>query len=146
MPETISKSKISRGKNEIKIRTFQPKNRVIYLSSYFDRNPQQFYSSLSVSEQKELLDRLRLDYSQILFDYFSSDEKIARSLDIFVREVFLVNLPVHRVIEIHCSLIDDLRRQLMVEGLQTAHLCSFRLTLIEVIARLGEIYRKAIHN
>ena len=146
MPKTISNSRISKGNNKIKIQNFPSKNRVLYLSSYFDRNPQQSYSSLSVSEQEDLLNRLKLEYSQILFDYFSSDDKIARLIDCFVKEVFLVDLPVHKVVEIHCLLIDELKRQLMIKGLHTEHLCSFRLTLIEVIARLGETYRKAIHT
>ena len=143
MPETISKSKISRCENKLESPNVRSRKQLLYLGSYFNRNPQQFYINLSVSKQNELIDRLQLDYSQILFDYFSSEDAIARLIDRFVTEVFLVNLPVHKIVEIHCSLIDDLRQQFMLEGIQTAYLGNFRLTLIEIIARLGEMYRKA---
>ena len=146
MPKTISKSKISRCENKLESPNVRSRKQLLYLGTYFNRNPQQFYINLSVSKQNELIDRLQLDYSQILFDYFSSEEKIVCLMDSFVREVFLLDLPVYKVIEIHCLLIDDLRQQLMLKGIQTAYLDNFRLTLIEVIARLGEMYRKAIRT
>ncbi|MEM7761167.1 MAG: hypothetical protein AAF298_24010, partial [Cyanobacteria bacterium P01_A01_bin.40] len=50
----------------------------------------------------------------------------------------------NKVVEIHMGLIDDLERELKFKGLHTEHLSDFRLTLIDVIAHLGEMYRNVI--
>lgn len=142
MPKTLN-TQFPRYGNELNSSNTNSEEKLVYLGTYISREPQQFYSSLSVSKQEELLERLKLDYSQILFDYFASEAKIARQIDRFVERVFALNLPVYKVVEIHCSLIDNLKRQLMLEGLRTEYLSSFRLTLIEVLARLGETYRHA---
>ena len=144
MPKTLStQSSHPSNKSERLNISISSGTKLLHLGTYTSREPQQFYSSLSTSEQEELLESMKLDYSQILFDYFSSETKNARQIDRFVNQVFFLNLPVYKVVEIHCSLIDNLKRQLTVEGLQTAYLSSFRLTLIDVLARLGETYRHA---
>lgn len=139
MPKTLSIKSPRRGK-ELDRSNVNSGGKLVHLGTYVNKSYQQFYSSLSVSEQQELLEILELDYGQILFDYFASEAKIARQIDRFVNQVFALNLPVYKVVEIHCSLINDLKRQLVLEGIQTAYLSSFRLTLIEVLAHLGETY------
>ena len=143
MMSTTLSTQFPRRGNELNSSNVNSGEKLVYLGTYVTRDPQQFYSSLSVLEQEELLERLKLDYSQILFDYFASEAKIARQIDRFVNQVFALNIPVYKIVEIHCSLIDNLKRQLMLEGLRTEYLSSFRLTLIDVLARLGETYRRA---
>ena len=47
-----------------------------------------------------------------------------------------------KVIEIHLDLINTLEKQLILDGLDAEYLSDFRLTLIDVMAHLGEIYRR----
>lgn len=49
-----------------------------------------------------------------------------------------------KVVEIHMELIDDLERQLKLEGLHSEYLSDYRLVLIDVIAHLGEMYRSVL--
>ena len=54
------------------------------------------------------------------------------------------DLAIDQVVEIHMKLIDDLARELRVEGLHPDFLSDYRLTLIDVIAHLGEMYRSVL--
>ena len=120
------------------------KERLGYSGIYSKRNSQHFFNCLSSFEQEKLLKKLKVIYSQILFNYFSSHDNINNLIDRFVEEAFFVNLPIGKVVEIHMELIDNLEHQLKFEGLHTAHLSDYRLTLIDVIAHLGEMYRMVI--
>ena len=102
------------------------------------------FAFLSKFEQKQIIKNLKLEYSLILFDYFADDESINRQIENFSQEAFRVNLPMAKVVEIHMELINSLENQLMLEGLDTEFISIFRLTLINVIAHLGEMYRHAI--
>ena len=113
---------------------------------YFKRDAQVFFNNLTFLQRQELLDRLKSLYSQILMKYFSEEEDLNNLIDRFVEEAFFVNLPMNKVVEIHLELIDKLDRQLKFEGLNTEHLSDFRLTLIDVIAHLGEMYRSVVCN
>ena len=144
MPEIVTKSQIERHKNQQNRLNSKLKERLGFSDIYFKRNAQKFYNNLAAHEQKELLKRLKLLYSQILFDYFSAENNINNLIDRFVEEAFFVNLPINKVVEIHMELIDDLERQLIFEGLNTEHLTDFRLSLIDVIAHLGEMYRSVV--
>ena len=144
MPETACNSQIDRRGNLRRGLKSSLRKRAVSPSIYLKRDPQRFFSNLSVAEQQELLNRLKFSYSRILFDYFSSEEKIDRLINRFAEEAFLIDLPVHKVVEIHGSLIDNLNYQLMLEGIHTEYLSDFRLTLIDAIAHLGEIYRKVM--
>ena len=120
------------------------KERLGYSGIYSNRDSQYFFNCLSHFEQKKSLEKLKLIYSQILFSYFSSEDKINNLIDRFVEEAFFINLPINKVVEIHMELIDNLEHQLKFEGLHTDHLSDYRLTLIDVIAHLGEMYRMVI--
>lgn len=50
----------------------------------------------------------------------------------------------NKVIEIHVNLVNNLERKLKLEGLHTEHFSNLRLTLIDAIAHLGEMYWSAI--
>lgn len=144
MPKTISKYHIDRHKAQQKRLNLPPPERLKYSGVYLARDSRQFFQKLSALEQEKLLGKLKFIYSQILFDYFSSQDNINNLIDRFVAEAFLANLPINKVVEIHMNLIDNLERQLIFEGLHTEHLSDFRLTLIDVIAHLGEMYRNLV--
>ena len=144
MSETVSKSQVDRHKSQQDRLNSKLNERLGYSSIYFQRDPQQFFNNLSTLEQRRLLERLKLIYSQILFNYFSDEDNINNLIDRFVEEAFFVSLPMNKIVEIHMELIDNLERQMTFEGLNTEHLTDFRLTLIDVIAHLGEMYRGII--
>lgn len=144
MPKIINELQIERHKQQQNQLHSKLNERLEYSGIYFNRNSQNFFKHLSVLKQKELLERLKLIYSQILFDYFSSEDNTNSLIDRFVEEAFFVNLPMTKVVEIHLELIDNLERQLKFEGLHSEDLSEFRLTLIDVIAHLGEMYRSVI--
>lgn len=144
MPKTSNNSQIDRHTSPQNRLNSKLQERLGSSDIYFQRNSEHFFGSLSILEQEILLDRLKLIYSQILFDYFSAEENINSQIDRFVEEAFFVNLPMNKVVEIHMELIDKLEHQLVLEGLHVGHLSDFRLTLIDVIAHLGEMYRSVI--
>lgn len=113
-------------------------------SPYNQKNCQKTFDRLSKFEQKQIIKNLKIEYSLILFDYFSDERSINSKIENFSKEAFKVNLPISKVVEIHMELIDSLENQLIVEGLHSEFISIFRLTLINVIAHLGEMYRKAI--
>ncbi len=140
MPKTISKYHIDRHQaQQNRLNSQLPRFKSTDI--YFARHSQQSFHQLSTLEQERLLSRLKLVYSQILFDYFSSQDNINNLIDRFVAEAFCFNLPINKVVEIHMSLMDNLEQQLISQGLHTEDLDDFRLTLIDVIAHLGEMYR-----
>jgi len=108
---------------------------------YEERHRIKHFDNLSEFEQKKILKDLKVEYSLILYDYFSDKDSINHKIEDFSREAFKIDLPMSKVVEIHLDLIDDLEKQLMLEGLNTEYLSDFRLTLIDVIAHLGEMYR-----
>lgn len=118
----------------------KPNLRLRYSSTYFKKVPQGLFNSLSILEQKKILESFKLSYALILFDYFSLRNQINDRVDCFAKEAFRINLPMSKVVEIHADLIDNLERQLMFEGLRSETLSDFRATLIDVIAHLGKIY------
>ena len=107
---------------------------------YFARH----FDDLSEFEQKKALKSLKVEYSLILFDYFSDRNSIDNKIEDFAKEAFKIDLPISKVVEIHLDLIDSLEKELMIEGLHVEYISDFRLTLINVIAHLGEMYRNAI--
>jgi circadian clock protein KaiA len=93
---------------------------------------------------QNLLQEFKAMYSQILRNYFIEENQINNQIDQFVEQAFFVNLPLGKVVEIHLEVIDSLARQLELEGLHTEYLSDYRLTLIDVIAHLGEMYRSVL--
>lgn len=120
------------------------RERLGYLGVYYKRNPQQFFHNLSQQEKRELLSQLRSGYGQIILGYFSKENKINQAIDQFVNQAFFADLSVGQVVEIHMDLIDDFATQLKLEGRSEEILLDYRLTLIDVIAHLCEMYRRSI--
>lgn len=144
MPEAIPKNQINQQNYHQERLNSKLQERLGYTDVYSQRDEQVFFENISPVEQKKLVKELKLIYSEILFNYFDSEETINNQIDRFVETAFFVNLPMNKVVEIHIELIDDWERQLKFEGLHTEHLSDYRLALIDVIAHLGEMYRSVV--
>lgn len=120
------------------------KERLGYLGVYYKRNPQYFYRNLSQEEKQEFLEALSLDYRQILLNYFSKDDQINQTIDQFVNRAFFADISVSQILEMHMELIDEFAQMLKFEGRSEEILLDYRLTLIDIIAHLCEMYRRSI--
>ena len=72
------------------------------------------------------------------------DDRNNERLDAFVNAVFFADLSVAKVVEIHMDLIDEFSKQLKLEGRSDEILLDYRLTLIDTLAHLCEMYRRSI--
>lgn len=120
------------------------KERLGYLGVYYKRNPQYFLRYLSPTERQQLLEKLRLEYRQIILHYFSQDEELNQKIDSFIDQLFFADLPVSQLVEIHMELMDEFSKQLKIEGRSEDILLDYRLTLIDTIAHLCEMYRRCL--
>lgn len=120
------------------------KERLGYLAIYYNRNRHNFFRYLSPAQQQELSIQLKEQYRLIVLAYFTPDSQLNDLLDKFVASVFFADLPVSEVVEIHMDLMDDFATQLKIEGWSEDILLDYRLTLIDVIAHLCEMYRQSI--
>jgi circadian clock protein KaiA len=120
------------------------KERLGYLGVYFKRNPQNFLRHLPAAEKQELLEKLREDYRSIVLCYFLEDGTLNQRIDDFVNVAFFADIPTAQIVEIHMDLMDEFSKQLKLEGRSEEILLDYRLTLIDVIAHLCEMYRRSI--
>jgi circadian clock protein KaiA len=120
------------------------KERLGYLGVYYKRNPQNFFRRLSREPQQELLETLKANYQAIILCYFTNDGTLNQRIDDFVNTSFFADMSVPQVVEIHMELIDEISKQLKLEGRSEEILLDYRLTLIDIIAHLCEMYRRSI--
>jgi circadian clock protein KaiA len=120
------------------------KERLGYLGVYYKRNPAYFYRNLSRQGKKELIDQLSADYRKIILNYFVQDSEINQEIDQFVSQTFFVDISVSQILEIHMELMDEFSQQLKLEGRSEDILLDYRLVLIDILAHLGEMYRRSI--
>jgi circadian clock protein KaiA len=120
------------------------KERLGYLGVYYKRNPQNFYRHMTQSQQQELLRQLKAEYREIVLRYFSDDFKLNERIDNFVNIAFFADISVPQIVEIHMDLIDEFSKQLKLEGRSDEVLLDYRLTLIDAVAHLCEMYRRSI--
>lgn len=120
------------------------KERLGYLGVYYKRNPQLFYRNLAPEEKNELMRELRRDYREIILNYFLQDYPINQAIDELVNNVFFTDLSVSQILEIHMELMDEFSQQLKLEGRSEEILLDYRLALIDILAHLGEMYRRSI--
>ncbi|NJN58937.1 MAG: circadian clock protein KaiA [Leptolyngbyaceae cyanobacterium SL_5_9] len=120
------------------------KERLGYLGVYYKRNPQNFLRHMPASERKELLQQLREDYREIILSYFSRNSNLNEKIDNFVNVAFFADISVSTIVEIHMELMDEFSKQLQLEGRSDDILLDYRLTLIDAIAHLCEMYRRSI--
>lgn len=120
------------------------KERLGYLGIYYKRSPKAFLRNLPPEEQQAFLEELRLEYRMIVLSYFQDDQDLNQRIDNFVNAAFFADVPVSQIVEIHMELMDEFAKQLKLEGRSEEILLDYRLTLIDTIAHLCEMYRRSI--
>ncbi|XZO02689.1 MAG: circadian clock protein KaiA [Microcoleus sp.] len=120
------------------------RERLGYLGVYYKRNSQNFLRNLSQEEKPKFLEQFKLIYQKIVLSYFSEDTAVNNQIDEFVNIAFFADVAVTQVVEIHMELMDEFAKQLKLEGRSEEILLDYRLTLIDVIAHLCEMYRRSI--
>ncbi|MBD2305108.1 circadian clock protein KaiA [Chroococcidiopsis sp. FACHB-1243] len=105
---------------------------------------QSLSQQMTLNRDREFLQQLKADYCQILLRYFNNDNTVKQQIDRFINVAFDAKVPVPQIIEIHMELIDKFSKQLKLEGRNDEVLLDYRLTLIDILAHLCEIYRTSI--
>ncbi len=127
--------------------------RLGYLGVYYKRSAQNFFRNMTPEERHEFLNQLRQDYRRIILNYFTKNDTSERNtvekelnqqIDDYVNLAFFADISVSKIVEIHMELMDDFSKQLHIEGRSEDILLDYRLTLIDVIAHLCEMYRRSI--
>ena len=113
--------------------------------SYHNGQEQTVFQQMSQEKQTKFLQELKQDYQQIILIYFTNPS-VKIEIEQFTDKVFLSNMPVPQVIQIHMELIDEFAKQLKLEGRSEEILLDYRLTLIEILAHLCEMYRRHPFN
>jgi circadian clock protein KaiA len=120
------------------------KERLDYLGVYYKRNPRNFLRYMNPPQKTDLLRQLKQAYRNIILIYFANDAQLYDLIDQFVNEVFFADVPISQVVQIHMDLMDEFSKQLKLEGRSDEMLLDYRLTLIDTLAHLCEMYRRSI--
>lgn len=120
------------------------RERLGYAGVYFKRDPERFYRNLLKEERAQLMQRLRQIYLTIVLDYFQTSDSVNRRIDEFAALAFLADLSASQVLELHMKLMDEFAKQLKLEGRSEEVLLDYRITLIDTLAHLSEMYRRSI--
>ncbi|BAZ53217.1 KaiA family protein [Nostoc sp. NIES-4103] len=115
-----------------------------YVFACQEQIPEQFLMQMTQVDRQILLQQLKSDYRQILIDYFTTDKTLKEKIDKFINALFYANIPVPQIIEIHMELIEEFSKQLKLEGRSDEALLDYRLTLIDILAHLCEVYRCSV--
>jgi circadian clock protein KaiA len=111
---------------------------------FYKRDPSRFLRHLPRPERAELLASLQRTYRDLLQQYFRDPAAANQALESLVNTAFFSDLPTTKIIEIHMNLIDSFAKQLRIEGRRGDFLQDYRLVLLDVLAHLCEMYRRAI--
>jgi len=120
------------------------RERLGYAGVYYHRDPALFYRHLPPAEQQALMRRLRNLYQAIVLEYFQSPETVNARIDELVALAFFADIGAAQLLELHMNLMEDFAKQLKLEGRSEEILLDYRLTLIDVMAHLSEMYRRSI--
>lgn len=120
------------------------KERLGYLGVYYKRDPKNFLRNLSLTDRHAFMEKLKANYRNIVILYFSNDETLNKQIDQFVNDAFFSDIPVTQIVELHMDLMEQLSKQLKLEGRNEDVLLDYRLTLIDVLSHLCEMYRRSI--
>lgn len=120
------------------------RERLGYLGVYYKRSPHNFFRNMTRAERQDFLRQLRVSYRDIVLNYFSKDPTLNEKLDNFVNTAFFADISVSQIVEIHMELMDEFSKHLKLEGRSEEILLDYRLTLIDTIAHLCEMYRRSI--
>ena len=110
----------------------------------YERDRRDFLCNLPETGKQELLRSLKQRYQVLLRSYFGPADTAEEVLEHFVSAVFSADVPAQLLVKIHIQIMDQLATQLTMEGHSTAFLKDYRLVLIDVMARLMEMYRNAM--
>ncbi|MFQ4141378.1 circadian clock protein KaiA [Chlorogloeopsis sp. ULAP02] len=99
---------------------------------------------MTKADHQAFLEQIKSDYREILINYFTTDKNLQEKIDKFINAVFCANIPVPQIIEIHMELIDEFSKHLKLEGRSDETLLDYRLTLIDILAHLCELYRRSL--
>jgi circadian clock protein KaiA len=120
------------------------KERLGYLGIYYKRNPKNFLRHLPLDERRAFITELKKDYREIVLTYFTDDLDLNQKIDNFVNTAFFADISVAQIVETHMELMDEFSKQLKLEGRSEEVLLDYRLTLIDTLAHLCEMYRRSI--
>ncbi len=120
------------------------RERLGYIGVYYKRDSQLFLRNFSREERDGFLLELKSEYRDIILSYFRQGSDVNQQIDAFVHKVFFADMSVSQVLEIHMELMDRLAKKLKLEGRSEDVLLDYRLTLIDAIAHLCEMYRRSI--
>lgn len=123
--------------------------RLGYLGVYSKRNPDQFLRNLPEAQRKAYLGQLKQIYQRIILKYFKEDNNsqelsINDEIDHLANLAFLGDVSASQILEIHMQLMDEYSKKLKLEGRNLEILLDYRITLIDVIAHLCEMYRRSV--
>jgi circadian clock protein KaiA len=119
--------------------------RLGYLGVYYKRDSRLFLRDLSPEDRKQYIGRLESIYRSIIIDYFlEKNEDLNQNIDEFVNLSFFADISVSQVLKIHMELMEEFAKQLRLEGRNEEILLDYRITLIDMIAHLCELYRRSI--
>lgn len=120
------------------------KERLNYMGVFYKRNPKSFLRNLPQPQQAIVLSDLKSLYRTIVLGYFHNDPEINQKIDTYVDAAFFSDIPVSQAVEIHMEIMDDFAKQLKLEGRNEEIVLDYRLTLIDTLAHLCEMYRRSI--
>lgn len=118
--------------------------RLDYLGIYYKRNPGNFLRRMTPSQKEELLQQLSANYRLIVLSYFTDEPGLNDKIDQFVNVAFFADVPIAQVVALHMDLMDEFSKHLKLEGRSDEILLDYRLTLIDTLAHLCEMYRRSI--
>ena len=124
--------------------TTRLRGRLGYLGVYYKRDPARFLRNLPGGEREDLLRSLTRTYRDLLLSYFRDPASANQALESFVNTAFFSDLPITNTVEIHMNLIDGFAKQLQLEGHKNDFLQDYRIALLDVMAHLCEMYRRAV--
>jgi circadian clock protein KaiA len=119
-------------------------NKDNYVFAFVQQGKSQISQDMTATEKQNLLEQLKSDYRQIIINYFISDKALKEKIDKFINALFYANIPVPQIIEMHMEVMDEFAKQLRLEGISDETLLDYRLTLIDILAHLCELYRCSI--
>jgi circadian clock protein KaiA len=120
------------------------KERLGYFGVFYKRDPQLFFRHMSPADQQALLKEIKAEYREIVLGYFNATTENNQKIDAMVTKAFFGDLSVSQILEIHMELMDIFAKQLKLEGRSEDVLLDYRLTLIDVISHLCEMYRRSL--
>lgn len=119
--------------------------RLGYLGIYYKRDSKQFWRRLSDADKAQYIQHLQEIYRSVILEYFKDKSKYLNTLiDEFASLCFFADISVSQVLQIHMELMEDFAKQLRLEGRNEEILLDYRITLIDAIAHLCEMYRRSI--